>query len=103
MQRTPTNSSNIFAFGYDAERQILEIEFRGSRDAIERKVFQYAPVTPELYDEFRLAPSLGALFARYLRNNPHIITTLVDSVATPSKLAASEIEDEDAGEDDDGE
>lgn len=61
MQRTPASSSNIAAYGYDAERGVLEVEFHGGR------VYHYPGVDRAVYEEFTSSDSLGAFLARSIR------------------------------------
>jgi KTSC domain len=59
MERTPVNSSNIAAIGYDEDTQILEIEFTDG------SVYQYSGVPPSEHDGIMIADSKG----KYLHAN----------------------------------
>lgn len=59
MERTPVNSSNIAAIGYDEDTQILEIEF------MDGSVYQYSGVPPSEHDGIMNADSKG----KYLHAN----------------------------------
>jgi len=56
MDRKRINASNIRSVGYDAGRQLLEIEFSNG------SVVQYAGVSPEVHRRFLNAPSPGSFF-----------------------------------------
>lgn len=60
-QRTNISSSNIAAVGYDAENQILEIEFNHGG------VYQYFEVPKEEYDSLMSASSHGSYFYHNIR------------------------------------
>lgn len=52
MNRTPVQSSNVVSIGYDAETQVLEIEFRSG-------VYQYQGVPRQVFDGLLAADSVG--------------------------------------------
>jgi hypothetical protein len=54
MRRYSVKSGTILSIGYDAKKQILEIEFRSSTE-----VYRYFNVPPEEYDAFLNAESKG--------------------------------------------
>lgn len=62
MERTPVSSSNIGSIGYDANMQILEIEFLSGR------VYQYFGVPVEVYEGLMSAGSHGKFFNYNIRN-----------------------------------
>lgn len=62
MERTPVSSSNIRSIGYDANMQILEIEFLSGR------VYQYFGVPVEVYEGLMSAGSHGQFFSYNIRN-----------------------------------
>jgi lysyl-tRNA synthetase class 2 len=55
------DSTTLRRVGYDAERQLLQIEFQ------DRSLYQYSDVPAALYEELMLAPSKGAYFNRSIR------------------------------------
>jgi hypothetical protein len=59
MERTSVSSSNISAIGYDADNQILEIEFTNGA------VYSYSGVPPGEYEGIMNADSKG----KYLHSN----------------------------------
>lgn len=61
MNRTPVSSSNLAAVGYDAERQILEVEF------LNGSIYQYLNVPLHIYEQLMNASSHGEYFNRYIR------------------------------------
>jgi len=62
MQRTPVVSSNLVSVGYDAESQILEIEFNSG------SVYQYYRVPANIYRGLMKAGSHGEYFHDYIRD-----------------------------------
>ena len=59
---TPVDSSNLTAVGYDAETQMLTIEFRDGRK------HAYTGVPPETHQMLMNAPSKGRFFHANIRN-----------------------------------
>lgn len=59
MDRTPVSSSNISAIGYDADNQLLEVEFNNG------SVYSYSGVPSGEYEGFMAADSKG----KYLHAN----------------------------------
>ncbi len=71
MKRSPVQSSNVAAIGYDPYLETLEVEFRPGRDGF-GAVWQYAPVPRGLFAElFGEGKSAGAAVAT-LRVNSDI-------------------------------
>ena len=56
MERKRINASNIRAVGYDAARQLLEIEFTSG------SIVQYSGVSPEVHRQFMSSPSPGTFY-----------------------------------------
>jgi len=56
LKRQQVDSENLSSLGYDAETQVLEIEFRNGR------VYQYEGVPQRLVNELLQAPSKGQFF-----------------------------------------
>jgi len=63
MERKRINASSIRSVGYDAGRQLLEIEFSNG------SVVQYAGVSPEVHRRFLNAPSPGSFFQDQIEEN----------------------------------
>lgn len=63
MQRQSVSSSNLASIGYDAENEILEVEFNHGG------VYQYFDVPSHVYDELMDASSHGVYFSANIRNN----------------------------------
>jgi hypothetical protein len=61
MTLQPVNSSSLAAIGYDAESQILTVEFRKSG------TYEFYDVPESIYQELMSAGSLGEYFARSIR------------------------------------
>lgn len=56
MERVPVESRALRSIGYDAEQQVLEVEFRGG------KVYQYLDVPPSLHEWLMRSQDKGSLF-----------------------------------------
>lgn len=63
MKRIPVQSSDLESVGYDAERQILEIEFHSGG------VYWYMNVPQNIYFGLMSASSKGRYFSQYIRDN----------------------------------
>jgi hypothetical protein len=61
MERIPVKSSNLASVGYDAETQVLEVEFTSGQ------VYQYQDVPPEKHKALLKAESLGRYFGQNIR------------------------------------
>jgi|LSQX01.2.fsa_nt_gb hypothetical protein len=57
------DSSNVDAFGYDENEQVLYVRFRQGR------LYWYAGVDSSVYDAFMMAPSKGKFVWQYLRGH----------------------------------
>lgn len=62
VQRRPVKSSNLRSVGYDAERAVLEVEFR------ETGVYQYFDVPAHVYERLMLVMSKGRYFNEQIRD-----------------------------------
>jgi len=62
MERTPVNSSNISAIGYDTDNQILEVEFTNGA------VYSYSGMPSGEYEGFMNADSKGKYFHASIKN-----------------------------------
>ena len=63
MERIEVESSNLASVGYDAENEILEVEFKHGG------IYQYFDVPVEIYEELMNAPSHGVYFSANIRND----------------------------------
>lgn len=63
MRRTKVSSSNLASVGYDASKQILEIEF------IHGGVYQYFDVPEAEYIKLMKASSHGKYFVNYIQDD----------------------------------
>lgn len=63
MDRKRVNASNICSIGYDAGRQVLEVEFTSG------SIAQYSGVSPEVHRRFMNAPSPGSFFQDQIDEN----------------------------------
>jgi hypothetical protein len=62
IKRTYVHSSNMASVGYDAEKQILEIEFHDGT------TYQYFDVPKEIYEGLMSAGSIGSYFMHNIKN-----------------------------------
>ena len=62
LELEPVRSSNIAAIGYDAEQQVLQVEFANGG------VYRYMDVPQGVVDDLLSAPSIGRFFGRNVRN-----------------------------------
>lgn len=58
----PVESTQLAAIGHDAETNTLYIQFKARPDEVEGSIYSYQNVTPELFDDFRRARSIGSFF-----------------------------------------
>lgn len=63
MNRQSVESSNLASVGYDAENEILEVEFKHGG------VYQYFDVPQNVYEELMNASSHGVYFSANIRND----------------------------------
>jgi len=63
MDRKRVNASNIRSVGYDAGKQLLEIEFSSG------SIVQYSGVSPEIHRRFMSSPSPGSFFQDQIDEN----------------------------------
>jgi len=63
MERQNVSSSNLASIGYDAQNEILEVEFKHGG------VYQYFDVPENIYDELMNASSHGVYFSANIRND----------------------------------
>jgi hypothetical protein len=62
MRRHKVQSSALQSIGYDAKKQVLELEFRDNRS-----VWQYFGIRPSTYRKFISAESLGNYFIKRIK------------------------------------
>jgi hypothetical protein len=62
MIRTSVSSSNVRSVGYDAEAQVLEVEF------VSGGVYQYSGVPASVYSSLMSAASKGSYLASHIKN-----------------------------------
>ena len=63
MERKRVSASNIRSVGYDAGKQVLEIEFSSG------SIVQYTGVSPEVHRRFINSPSPGSFFQDQIDEN----------------------------------
>jgi hypothetical protein len=62
MERVPVSSSNLCSIGYEADSQVLEVEFNGGR------LYQYSGVPGGEFDGLMSADSKGKYFNANIKN-----------------------------------
>jgi hypothetical protein len=63
VQRQPVDSTNLRSVGYDAEQQILEVEFTSG------SVYQYFNVPVAVYEALMSASSNGTYHSQWIKYN----------------------------------
>lgn len=63
---TPVNSSNIKSMGWDRNSQTLQVDFHNG------SIYQYNPVSYELYNTLIHSKSIGSYFNAEIKNNKGI-------------------------------
>lgn len=63
---TPVKSSQIAAIGHDGV-DTFQIDFPRKDGGVSR--YQYTGVSPELFEEFKGAESIGSFFYKYIKPN----------------------------------
>ena len=61
MERQAVKSSNLSEVGYDADTQVLEVQFKKGA------IYQYFDVPVEVYDELMEAESIGKAFSTMIK------------------------------------
>lgn len=64
---TPCESSQLAAYGYDADSQTLAIRFKPTSGAPQGSVYHYFDVAPDVFGAMKKAPSVGTFFGKELR------------------------------------
>ena len=63
VERKRVSASNIRSVGYDAGKQVLEIEFSSG------SIVEYSGVSPEVHRRFMSSPSPGSFFQDQIEEN----------------------------------
>ena len=58
----PVESSNIAAYGYDADNNILTVEFISRKEGVPNTQYEYYAVPVEVWEAFQAAESKGKFF-----------------------------------------
>jgi len=61
MNRVPVSSTNLLSVGYDADSNVLEIEFQNG------SIYQYFNVPAKIYSGLTSAASPGRYFDAYIK------------------------------------
>jgi hypothetical protein len=88
MELLKVKSSLLSGVHYDAEKQILSVEFLRKQNEERRSIYSYSGVSPEKYEALMKADSVGSHFLKFIKPN-HQFTRIYekDSQATPSPYA----------------
>lgn len=62
MEKTPVQSSNLAAIGYDSATETLEVEF------LNGSTYEYRNVSQSVYDGLMSASSYGSYFNHEIKN-----------------------------------
>tara|TARA_B100000965_G_scaffold215949_2_gene180601 strand:+ start:8188 stop:8400 length:213 start_codon:yes stop_codon:yes gene_type:complete len=62
MERTRVSSSNIRSIGYDAQNEVLEVEF------VNGGIYQYFGVPKNIYERLMAASSKGRFLSTHIRD-----------------------------------
>ena len=65
MKRTPVSSTLLNSIGYDADKQVLEVEFKNGG------LYTHSGVTEEEHENLMSAPSVGGHFAARSNETTH--------------------------------
>jgi hypothetical protein len=71
MTETP-DSSNIYAVGYDPDRQVMHVQFCAKDKRMPGKTYSYVNVSAEQHAEMIAAPSVGSHFSEHIKAKPHL-------------------------------
>jgi hypothetical protein len=82
MERSPLASRTVLSAGYDAERQVLELEFSSGR------VYQYDGVPPATYDWLLRTSSKGGFVTRMI-NGRYPYRDVTQAKSEPVDLEAA--------------
>lgn len=69
MNRIEVKSSQVKSVGYDAEQQILEIEFKSRNEGEEGPIYQYSGFGADDWVLFRQQESIGSYLNRHIKPN----------------------------------
>lgn len=72
MIRSPVQSSQIAAVGYDPATQTLEVELKSFNQDRPNSVYQYSNVPQQVADELVGAESVGTYFGRTIKARPDL-------------------------------
>jgi hypothetical protein len=72
MHRREVKSSALQSIGYDAEKHILELEFKDHGE-----VWQYFNFKPSAYKRFISSPSLGSFFVKHIKGKYRELKQLI--------------------------
>lgn len=81
----PVESSQIHSLGYDPATSTLAIRFKNRTTGEATSLYHYRNVSPELFEQFRTAESIGSFFIRNIK--PMVIEfpyTRIESAPAPA-------------------
>ncbi|MFL6427858.1 MAG: KTSC domain-containing protein [Acidobacteriaceae bacterium] len=77
MQLTPVTSSRFAAIGFDEDAFQLFVQYHPTEKEPKGTVWRYDNVSPELFDDFRNADSIGKFFGMRIQGNPEHTATKI--------------------------
>lgn len=96
IEMLPCDSSQIHAYGYNADTKTLALQFKrkdGDGNRVGGSIYHYDDVSPELYAEFCAAESKGSFFGKRVKGGDlayRRIETVKPEEAGPEAVAATE-------------
>jgi hypothetical protein len=69
IERLPIDSSNLKAVGYDADRQILSVEFHPAAGNDQGSIFHYYNVPVVVFEDMGTAESRGRFYSQHIRGH----------------------------------
>jgi hypothetical protein len=93
IELTPVTSSRIAAIGHCPETFTLAVKFPPAKKSPSGKVYHYANVSEEMFDDMKNAPSVGVFFGQNILNNPDAFPfTCVDEGVGDAPTTAAPVE-----------
>jgi hypothetical protein len=81
-QLTPVTSSRFAAIGFDEDGFQLFVQYHPTEKEPKGAIWRYDNVSPELFDDFRNAESIGKFFGQRLQGNPEHPATKIQQDGT---------------------
>jgi hypothetical protein len=95
MQLKPVSSSRFQAIGFDDDAFQLYVQYHATQQEPHGAVWRYDNVSPELFDDFRNAESIGKFFGQRLQGNPeHPATKIQQDGTEDAQVPIADVEPE---------